>query len=178
MSNSTGGGGEGLERNINEKSSEMGGDNNNEDISGVDNDDDNSQARYEYSYCDDPYEFNEEAFDLLALNDEDTEWVEFSGWNQEQVDFLCSIDWERDKNVISNNTKLKTLSIEGDRGILGEMDDKRIQYIRSADCFYHSIAGNRTLKNLTIDRSMLDTPETIKILSPFMRITATLTIWF
>jgi len=167
MSNSIDGGGEELERNANENSSEMGGANN-EVISGVDNDDDNSNARYEYSYGDDPYEFNEEAFDLLAYNDEDVEWVEFSGWNQEQVDFLCSIDWERDKNVISNNTKLKTLSIEGDRGILGEMDDKRMQFVRSAGCFYHSIAGNRTLKNLTIGRSMLDTPETIKILSPFI----------
>ena len=168
MSNRTGGGGEELEDNINENSSEMGGANNNEVTSGVDNDDDNSNARYEYLYGDDPYEFNEEAFDLMAQNDEDAEWVEFSGWNQEQVDFLCSIDWKRDKNVISNNTKLKTLSIEGDRGILGEMDDKRMKFIRSADCFYHSIAGNRTLRNLTIDRSMLDTPETIKILSPFI----------
>jgi len=139
--------------------------------SDTNNDDDNSESSVDSEdlYGGEPYEFDEEAFDLLKRNHKYAGWVQFSGWSQEQVDFLCSISWRKDGNVISSTTKLKNLNIEGCEDILENMDEKkRKQFALSAKCFYRSIAENRSIKILGIDRSLLDSVDTFSILSPFI----------
>ena len=139
--------------------------NNNECESDSDDASEDSSAPFDY----DPYDFDEETFDMLKRNDRHADFVELNLLQDEQLTLFQKIDWERDgSSVFANNTRLRRIGINC-TSILDDMSerDKRM-LARSAKSFFYSLSGNRSIRIIDMHGWMMDVGDTFSLLSPFL----------
>lgn len=161
----------------------VGGDDSESSHSSSSNDDikNNNASESEYDYSDDesvdsnapfdydPYDFDEETFDMLKRNDRHADFVELNLWQDEQLTLFQKIDWENDaSSVFANNTRLRRIGINC-TSILDDMSerDKRM-LARSAKSFFYSLSGNRSIRIIDMHGCMMDVGDTFSLLSPFL----------
>ena len=148
---------------------EMDDNNNNDEPSNDDDDDESMDSNDSEGRNWDPYGFYEEAFDMLKSNDREADFVELDCWEDEQLDFLQSIDWEEEGSVFRNNTRLKVFNISCTESVLNDLSkrDKRM-LARSAKLFFRSLSGNRSIRNLSMEGCIMDVGDAFSLLSPFI----------
>ena len=112
------------------------------------------------------YVFDEDTFKMLKSNDPECNFVCFEAEGDvNDVEFLSTIDWERDGNVFANNAELKQFQMHI---IDRELDEREKMLVNN---LLMSIARSREIQRFDLElggECNLDMAETISILSPFI----------